>query len=257
VSSTNLYRKNPPDGTVGIVIPMRDNLHYFKLAFHSVLSFTDVPYMLTIVDNMSTFQTRLYLRSLMRNHQINVMQYQEDFNYGAEVNIAMRQMFENPDVKFGLCLNSDTVVEKGWLKNLSENFRQHPKLGVVGPISNIAIPPQQIGRSSDLFDTEYVSGFCMMFRREVFEALDGFDERYVGGCYEDQDFCIRAIEKGWHVSIDSSVYIHHFWRVTRNLDPLANENVQKNRERFLQKFQNINLEKIHTFPARLAKALRE
>ncbi len=232
----SLYKEKPPQGTVGIVIPMRDNLKYFKLAFHSVLSFTDVPFVLTVVDNMSTFTTRQYLSNLQKRHKIHVLHYQEDFNYGSEVNLAMHHMFKNNAIDYGLCLNSDTVVEESWLSRLLSSFTIFPKCGIVGPVSNIAIPAQQVKKASALYNPEYVSGFCMIFRRKVFDQLNGFDERYVGGCYEDQDFCVRARARGWQIIINTSVYIHHFWRATRNLDVNANENVELNRKRFVEKF---------------------
>ena len=235
----SLFKKDPPENAVGIVIPMRDNLKFFKLAFHSVLSFTEYPYMLTIIDNMGTFTTKTYLRSIQKNHPINVIPYQEEFNYAAEVNVGMRYMFSSPSVQYGVALNSDVVVEPHWLSNMIQLINADPKIGIVGPVTNIAIEPQERRKCSMVWRAEHVSGFCMMFKRKVFESLEGFDEQYVGGCYEDQDFCIRATQDGWMSMVCGGVHVHHFWRATRGLDRNVDRNVQNNRDRFMQKFPNV------------------
>ena len=239
-SSMNPYKSNPPENSVGIVIPMKDNLKFFKLAFHSVLSFTDYPYMMTIVNNMSSFSTEKRLRSLAYNHQINILNYQQDFNYSAEINLGLRYMFANPSVKYGLILNSDVVVEPYWLSNMVKNLNKVPEAGIIGPMSNMAISEQMgLIRMKQLKELGYVSGFCMMIKRETFEALDGFDESYIGGCYEDRDFCYRASQKGWKTMLDCSTYIHHFWKVTRGQDSRTESQTLANRNRFFQKFPEL------------------
>jgi GT2 family glycosyltransferase len=240
------FRGNPPDDTVGIVIPLKDNLKFFKLAFHSVLSFTDHPYMLTVVDNMSSMSTRTYLESIRKNHPINVIRYQKEFNFSAEINSGMNYMFKNSGVKYGLALNSDVVVEPGWLSNMVQMINGNPKWGISGPVSNIAINSQEGRKGRDIIATDYVSGFCMLFKREVYETLNGFDENYHGGCYEDRDFCYRASNLGWRSIVDTSVYIHHFWKATRRSDPRSETQVVENRNRFFSKFPILTKDPIPT-----------
>lgn len=239
-ASTNPYKTNVPDGAVGIVIPMKDNLKFFKLAFHSVLSFTDYPYMLTVVNNMSSFSTEKRLRSLSYNHNINILNYQNEFNYAAEINVGLRYMFANPAVKYGLALNSDVVVEPYWLSNMVRNLEKIQGAGIIGPMSNMAISEQMgLIRIRQLKELGYVSGFCMLFKRETFEAVGGFDEGYIGGCYEDRDFCYRALKRGWKTMLDCSTYIHHFWKVTRGQDQRTEAQTLENRNRFFKKFPEL------------------
>lgn len=49
--------------------------------------------------------------------------------------------------------------------------------------------------------TGWLSGSCMLLRREAFDAVGGFDESYFMYC-EDMDLCRRLGEAGW-----SSVYV--------------------------------------------------
>lgn len=233
------FKSGPPENSVGIVIPMKNNLKFFKLAFHSVLSFSDYPYMLTIVDNNSDVPTQTYLRSIQKNHPITVLPYPSEFNYSAEINLGIRYMFSNPGVKYGLVLNSDVVVEPYWLSHLVQVVNSLEKVGIAGPISNMAIPQQQVSRGNAISFTDYVSGFCMIFKREAFEKLNGFDDGYEGGTYEDRDFCYRAKENGWVSVVDCSTYIHHYWKVSRCQDPRTEHHVARNRNRFVSKFPDL------------------
>ena len=55
---------------------------------------------------------------------------------------------------------------------------------------------------------EWLSGACLLVRREVLEALDGFDEGFFMYC-EDKDLCRRAARAGWEVRYEPSAVVVH------------------------------------------------
>lgn len=57
-------------------------------------------------------------------------------------------------------------------------------------------------------DVEWVTGGCLLVRRDCFEELNGLDERFFL-YYEDVDFCRRVRETGRSVWYDPSVAIAH------------------------------------------------
>lgn len=226
---------SPPDGTVGIVIPVRDGLPFFKLAFHSILSFTDHPFMLVIVDNQSGIKTKGYLRQLEKNHPISVLRYDKEFNYGAEINLGINYLFRFPAVKYGLAFNADAVAEPNWLSTMIRAIKTKDRIGIVGPVTNVAIPDQEFPKSDKLNEVGWVSGFCMMFKRKVFEDVGGFDESFVGGCFEDRDFCERARPFGWASYVNTGTHIHHFGHGFRERDTETQDRAFENKKRFFDK----------------------
>jgi N-acetylglucosaminyl-diphospho-decaprenol L-rhamnosyltransferase len=55
---------------------------------------------------------------------------------------------------------------------------------------------------------EWVSGACMLVRRDAYEAIGGFDEGLFLYC-EDTDLCRRLWERGHAVRYEPSAVVHH------------------------------------------------
>jgi GT2 family glycosyltransferase len=55
---------------------------------------------------------------------------------------------------------------------------------------------------------DWVSGFCMMIRREVFDRISGFDEDYFL-YFEDVDICRRTAREGFAVKLVRNVSALH------------------------------------------------
>jgi hypothetical protein len=200
--STKPFLANPPEGAVGIVLPIHDNLKFFKLAFHSILDFTDYRFMLTIVDNMSLFSTRQYLESIRRNHAVNVLQYQQPHAQGAEWNLGLRFMFAFANVQYGVVLTPDVVVEPTWLSRLVKVFNQGTDTDIAFPKSNDPMP-----------------GFCGAFKRLAYERLGGFNDALHEPGPTMADFEDRARKAGLRLFWDQTVYVHHYTRNGIRPDP--------------------------------------
>ena len=64
----------------------------------------------------------------------------------------------------------------------------------------------------DVIFPDWVGGMFMLFRREVFEKLGGFDDRYFL-YYEDVDLCARLSLRGYAVALSPAAkVIHHAQR---------------------------------------------
>jgi len=186
--STKPFRASPPEGAVAIALPIRDNLRFFKLCYHSILGFTDYRHMLTIVDNMSGWETRQYLESIRRNHNINVLQFQKEHNLAAEWNLAIRFMFAFASVKYGVVMKPTVVFEPFWLSGMVKSIALE-RVAAAVPTTN--------GEPADV----------LLFNRQAYEELDGFREDIPNPL---QDFTERVTRRQDGVVVQSHTLVHQF-----------------------------------------------
>jgi len=137
-----------------------------------------------------------------------------------------------------LLLNNDTIAPRGWLGRMLRVFELDPRIGLVGPQSNHVSGPQMIPVrydtrtlsgldefSQELEDaaeqrepthtivvesTSRLVGFCLLIRRQVIDEIGLLDERFGLGNWEDDDYCRRAIQAGWHCRIARNAFVHHY-----------------------------------------------
>lgn len=149
--------------------------------------------------------------------------------FAAGNNAALRPALAEPDPpRHLLLLNPDTIVRPGALDALVGFLDAHPEVGIAG--SRLEDPdgtPQvsafrffsvlgeleaglRLGLATRLLSrwvvwrppadaphpADWVSGACLLVRREVFEAVGLLDEGYFM-YYEETDFCRRARDAGW------------------------------------------------------------
>jgi GT2 family glycosyltransferase len=155
-------------------------------------------------------------------------------------------------------LNNDTLPQPGWLLPLLKVLQEYPDAGAVG--GKLLYPDGTLqeaggvifsdasgcnfGRHdraagaplySFLREVDYCSGALLATRRELFQRLGGFDERYAPAYYEDTDYCFALREKGYHVYYQPESVIIHFEGVTSGTD--LGSGVKKYQEINRAKFQ--------------------
>jgi len=110
-----------------------------------------------------------------------------------------------------LFLNSDTVVEKGWLSKLAGSFDEIHRLGAIGPVTNRCGYPYQIREIAqpepNLTKAE-ISGFCFLTKKEVFEKVGYFDEEFDFYGQESEWF-LRVKQAGYWVGFRQDVFVSH------------------------------------------------
>lgn len=74
-------------------------------------------------------------------------------------------------------------------------------------LSRPAAPDYEIGATPVLVD--WVAGMFIVFRRQAFAEVGGFDERRFFMYYEDVDLCKRLRKAGWRIVLQPSVRVCH------------------------------------------------
>jgi N-acetylglucosaminyl-diphospho-decaprenol L-rhamnosyltransferase len=153
---------------------------------------------------------------------------------------------------FVLICNPDVAVDQDALRNLAQALEDDRALGIVGPlvlepdgtrypsarrfpsllegaghvIAGRLWPQNKLSRRYRMSDmatkettvVDWVSGSCMLVRRQVFEELGGFDESYF--MYgEDVDICWRAHRAGYQVGYVPTASVTHIGGVTTARTP--------------------------------------
>jgi GT2 family glycosyltransferase/tetratricopeptide (TPR) repeat protein/2-polyprenyl-3-methyl-5-hydroxy-6-metoxy-1,4-benzoquinol methylase len=241
-------RRRNEFGLTSIVIVTHNQLPYTRQCVESILSRTDEAYELILVDNGSSDGTVSYLNSI---EGAKVVLNRENRGFAPANNQGIR-IAQGRQI---LLLNNDTIVTTGWLEGMLEALYDRPDTGLVGPVSNSVSGPQQIPVTysdlasmdgfawqrrglRDMTEVDRLVGFCLLMRREVLDEIGLLDEQFEVGCFEDDDFCRRALQSGYKAFIAGHVFIHHFGSVTFRASGLDfNEIMEKNRLRFDEKWR--------------------
>jgi GT2 family glycosyltransferase len=124
-----------------------------------------------------------------------------------------------------LLLNHDIwIAQRGWDVRLLDFFELTPRAGIAGPtllfpdgsVQSVgggfdgACHPYHIALGAANPDWEpiatprevaWITGAAFAVRASIWHDLGGFDTGYIGGYFEDVDFCLRARQAGhtvWH-----------------------------------------------------------
>jgi GT2 family glycosyltransferase/glycosyltransferase involved in cell wall biosynthesis len=167
-----------------------------------------------------------------------VLPFRTNLGFGGAVNAAAQAAAG----QYLLLLNDDSVVERGWLESLVDTAERRPAAGMVGstylhPDGSLQEAGSVLWRAgaTSAFSTEageaaswrferqvdYCSGGSLLVRKDVWDQLAGFDDRYYPAYFEDIDLALRARELGWevwyqplsilrHVRSGSSGRLHQF-----------------------------------------------
>jgi GT2 family glycosyltransferase len=127
--------------------------------------------------------------------------------------------------KWCLITNPDVTVEPDCLTKLVEAARRHPRAAIVVPrltepsgrvfehgtsvLSRVSSGPD-LGEamSGNERAVRFVSGACMLVRRDAFLSVGGFDER-IFLFYEDDDLCLRLRKAGFILVMVDDAFAQH------------------------------------------------
>jgi len=126
-------------------------------------------------------------------------------------------------------LNSDTLIDNVNLEEIDKIFKNNQKLGVTSvdllmenrkrqsyafgeflSLKNLLKRGNNIGKEcSGYYKVDWLTGASMIVRREIFNKVSGFDEKFFM-YFEDMDLCKRIKESGFEIWFLKSYSIIHF-----------------------------------------------
>lgn len=211
----------------------------------SLRTATTGPYDVVLADNGSTDGVP---EQASQQRGVTLLATGGNPGYGAAANLGASALTGTEPGPWLVVANPDVVWEPGSLDRLLEAAARWPDAGCLGPAirttdgrlypSARAFPSLRNGSGHALFGwwwpanpwtrayrteagrpveapTGWLSGACMLLRREAFLSVGGFDPSYFMYC-EDMDLCRRLADAGWQqVHVPTSVVLHTGGHATR------------------------------------------
>lgn len=179
-----------------------------------------------VVDNGSTDDS---LERIKKHSQITLLSLKENRGYAAGNNIGFKHARGN----FIATINNDVVVEPGWLKQPLELFQGDSSIGIIAcrqmkydirdtidclyayPGKALLFEPMGSGKKYSHKELYTQPGYVIaaggagaIYRKEVLDSLEGFDETYYS-YHEESDLCMRAFLNGWKCAYAPDAIVYH------------------------------------------------
>jgi N-acetylglucosaminyl-diphospho-decaprenol L-rhamnosyltransferase len=198
----------------------------------------DYAFEVVVVDNASNDNSVVMIRA--QYPQVQLIPSNENLGFTRANNLALADC----NARYALLLNPDTQVSKDAIPNMLDYLEAHVEVGVVGPRlvyadgrpqpsrrrfptlgmalaestpwewhfprNRLALAYRLADRPDDVIqEVDWITGACMLVRREVWEQVGTFDVQFFMYS-EELDWCRRITKAGWHiVYLPTATVIHH------------------------------------------------
>lgn len=260
--------------SVSIIIPCHNEWPFTNSCLYSILENTvGVTYEVIVADDASTDET-----ANIGDFVSGVTVVRNLVNHGFLRNC--NNAVKAAKGEYLLFLNNDTNVQQGWLIFLLETIERDPRIGIVGP--KFVYPDgklQEAGgiiwndasgwnygkwddpdnhRYSHVREVDYISGACLMIRKELWDQIGGFDQRYAPAYYEDSDLCFEVRKRGYKVVYQPAAVVVHFEGTTCGTDTGKGIKTYQeiNRQKFFRKWERVLNEK-YFLPGQVHLAVKD
>jgi len=144
--------------------------------------------------------------------------------FAGGMNVGIKQALKKK-TDYVLLLNNDTIIEPNFLKELIRKGKSDKDIGILGPViyeyktNKVHFAGGKINwlytkgthiqnTRYKIRDTDYITGACMLVKREVIEKIGLMDEDYFL-YFEDADWCIKARRAGYKCVLVRNSKIWH------------------------------------------------
>ena len=153
------------------------------------------PFEVIVANNRSTDDTAAIAESFSDQLELRIVPAfsEQGVNYARNTGIASARGL------YIALLDADDRAQEHTIRSLWSTLHKNPELGIVGGILSTR-DPQSYKLETPQRYLPYAPGCIMAFRREVYEAIGGFDESFIGG-HDEVDFCWRAQHAGFGIGL--------------------------------------------------------
>jgi len=173
---------------------------------------------ISVVDNASTDGSDNIAESM---EGVEIIRNSSNLFFAGGNNVGIHRAFD-AGAAYVVLINNDTVSDAGLITALVSAIEAREGAGIAGPkifyhehpemiwsagggidfakgwVRHRGIRQKDDGQFDEIAEVDYVTGCCLMFKRDVFQAIGGLDESFPM-YFEDTDFCTRARKAGFKV----------------------------------------------------------
>ena len=189
-------RENAP--LVSVIMPAYNSAEHIGEALDSVLAQDWRPLEIVVVDDGSTDDTAAVVRSYP-----DVVYVRQD-NKGPSA--ARNTAVERSSGEFVANFDSDDLLPPTRVSDQARYLMTHPDIGAVFGRQQWINAPEWMARDSVYGDVDGIPLSSVMFRREVFFELGGYDTSFVHG--EDMDLLVRMRERGIEYQVIPEIVLY-------------------------------------------------
>jgi len=196
-----------------------------------------------VIDNASKQKFKSQ-KSKVKSKEVKIIRSEKNLGFSGGQNMGIRYALEN-GADYVLILNNDTVVDRNLIEELLNAAQKDKNIGIVVPKIYFAsgfefhkdrysqndlgkvfwyaggemdwgnvigyhrgVDEVDMGQYDQIEKTDFASGCCMLVKREVFEKVGSFDEKFFL-YYEDSDLCERIRKAGYSIMYSPKAILWH------------------------------------------------
>ncbi len=227
---------------VSLLIPTRDGYDILHKCVDSILEKTTYPnYEILILDNETICKKTLnYFENIKKHKNITILEYHHPFNYSAINNYGVKHA---KGEIVGLINNDVEVITEHWLTEMVQHAIR-PEIGAVGAklyydndtiqhagvvlgIGGVAGHAHKyfkknahgyFSRLKIIQSYSAVTGACLVVKKELYEEVGGLDEENLKVAFNDVDFCLKLLQKGYRNLWTPYVELYHHESISRGAE---------------------------------------
>ena len=181
--------------------------------------------------------------------------------------------------RYLVLMNNDVEVRPGWLRALIRRAESAPDVGAVA--AKLVYPGGSVQEAGGIVfrdgsgwnfgnggdpafhefnyvrEVDYGSAACLLVRRDAWEALGGYDDRFIPMYYEDVDLCFGLRANGWRVLYEPTAEVIHHEGATAGTDLSSGSKrfQELNRPKFVEKWHaELERDQLPPGPQRVRRA---
>lgn len=215
---------------IDIIIPVYNSFGFTKSCIESALNTPyNIDHRFIIINDASTDEALNDFLRQLDDPRITLLENEKNSGFTLTVNRGLNYSKDNDVV----LLNSDTEVANDWLDRLHAAAYSNKNIATVTPFTNNATICSfpMLCEENDLYPNttlteldSYFSkinhhktieipsgvGFCLYIKRKCLNQIGVLDKvNFPRGYGEENDLCLRAVERGWKNILAADVFVFH------------------------------------------------